>query len=224
MSPRNTGPRFPWMVLPLAVLLSTGEVPRALSAQLEDVTWDTSPSVRYQDHETSAYGEFASPALILARSEAEWDDAMAALEREGGLIISPPRRGQDLGVDFKKYDVVLLAVGQMPMGAIDVQVKSVRCHANELLIDVDVDDPNPGMVRISSAYQLIVVPHRQWSLARARCHGSGPSCIPKESPPPSRNSTDLGVLSAPCGVGIQGASGGLKEAQPTWAWVKNKYR
>jgi hypothetical protein len=200
----------------VSVAILMGANGMAQAARSEDVTWDLAPSVRFQSHENSPYGEYARPTLILARSETEWDDAMALLDRDGGLIISPPRQGKDLGIDWKRYSVVLLAAGETSSGDLQVQVQTVRCHANDLLLDVNLDDPDPRAVRISSVYQIVLVPHRQWSLARTQCHGSGPACIPKVSMPMGSGNGVTSTASARPGV--------VESNAVSWGFVKGKYR
>ena len=88
-------------------------------------------------------------------SKKQWDDLLASIPAEALEILPQPAAGPD--VDFTKYGVLLIRIGEKPNGGyrLTLTAEEARIENREALIPVHLSEPEPD----GFYTQALVYPH-----------------------------------------------------------------
>jgi hypothetical protein len=208
---KDTGRKLVVAVVVAAAGLSAWRGANATPQADSQSEWARAPRVASQSYRQSPYGNLSRPVALVASSAREWDEEMARLLVDGGLLAAPAEAGADLEVDWRRYSLVLVGLGEQLSGQYKVSVGEVRRHGNELLLDVRVDLADPGAVRATSPYHMVLVERGNWtSVVSLYDCGSGVA--------------GAGGKGRRLGADGAGAGRADRSGPVTWAAVKDLYR
>jgi hypothetical protein len=158
--------------------------------------------------ERNTDGYWSQPALVLARSAKEWDDAMARLEAAGAFLVLPGPAAPS--VDWTRQAVLLVTAG---MGAYEsVEVRQLERAGSRLVVRV-VAEPAGCRYGDYSPYHLVAVDRSLLRMATRveasyECPG-GPAVPP---------------MAASVAAGVDENAGMPAAVAASWAGVKALYR
>jgi hypothetical protein len=145
-----------------------GTVHPAEAAQRGNWKRTATHPVSMQDYERGDWGEYLMPTVLVVDSPDAWDQAMAGLAADGKLLVNPGRSSSDLHVDWAKYAVVLVAMGEQSSVGCEVTVREVRSSGMDLVVDADMRWSASGPQGMTSPYHMVLVPNRAWKSAMLR--------------------------------------------------------
>jgi len=180
------------------------------------VTWNLAQKVDFRTHEQLTCGEYGQAVVLVVGSAEAWDREMQRLRDTGALLYGSARRGAELGVDWNRHSLLLVACGERPTSPCRLTVREVRRLGLRLIVDVSLEADPMGTQSACAPYHMVLVRKANWTSA-AFLHAPG-DCADWSAPRGRRG-----------GARDVSASGGTSSRAPvsrevSWSKLRARYR
>lgn len=135
--------------------------------------------------EKAMYGPYGKQTLVVANSEADWNQMMSTLEGNGSLTVSPAPAAPQ--VDWSRYSVVLLAAG--PTGY-DVTLKLTQHSNGTMTLDPEYT-PLANDGGESLPYHLVMMEKHAWLKSQLVEDSGVAAALPMSGSDPSSSTVVL---------------------------------
>jgi hypothetical protein len=153
--------KTPRSIISLTLFLTiAAAIPQHAQGSPDDHAWRAAHPVQYDVLEAGNDGVYLEPVVLVATSEAQWNQAMAELESDHLLTVVPGPPPPS-GVDWDREAVLLVALGEFEEAHCTIDVREIRRISFRALCDVHVNVMGPPRIQtVISPYVIVKMSKR----------------------------------------------------------------